>query len=653
MQEIEKALEILRTYWGYDSFREGQWDIVSQILAGRDVLGVLPTGGGKSLCYQVPALMNDGVTLVLSPLIALMQDQVQRLEQVGVPAVSINSTSTPRDIDQAWTDVEFGRYRLVYMAPERIHSEAFQARVDRLNIRLVAIDEAHCISEWGHNFRPSYLKIAALRSLLPEPVPFAALTATATPRVQEDIRSYLQLENAFEFVQGFDRPEVTWSIFHTENKRVKVTDILKGVPGSGIIYAATRKSVEEWGHWLGARGEEVACYHGGLSTSQRERAANAWLTGEKRIMVATNAFGMGIDKPDVRFVIHVDMPGALESYYQEAGRAGRDNKRAYAVLLHQHGDADTQHGLIEDSHPTVHVLQAVYDEVCVQSQVTPGDFPDYPIAVNSITIGHRTGFRLPLVRSAVEHLARLGVWSILPVKKQKAQLRIIKPVAVLRDFSTSVQNEHLARFIEQLLRTVHGDAFTDWWDLPMKDIERKTKLDRARVTTFLDFLQSRELIEWMPPGEQKHVFLQHARPGKLVLDHSQNRKARKGALSRLNDMKRYVHSVSCRRHFLLKYFGESSPEHCGRCDVCLGRHEEVVITPEDEPLLRHLLRLIKENAPPEHWAATLGISQKKVDGYTRWLLQEEYITWAIGPAYMYALSSKARQFLEEWAKEQD
>ena len=605
----DQAKAKLREYWGYDAFREGQWDTISHILSGSDVLAVLPTGGGKSICYQVPALMTEGVTLVISPLIALMQDQVQRLERAGISAVCINSTKSSREIDQAWTDVEFGRYTLVYMAPERIHSEAFQARAQRLSIQLVAIDEAHCISEWGHNFRPSYLRIAELRSILDTKVPFAAFTATATPRVQEDIRAYLQLETPFEYVQGFDRPEVTWSIFQTENKHARVVDILKGVPGSGIIYAATRKGVEEWSEWLADKGETVACYHGGMGAMQRDREADAWLNGERRLMVATNAFGMGIDKPDVRFVIHVDMPGALESYYQEAGRAGRDNQRAHAVLLYHQGDEDIQLSLIEDSHPSVQMLKNVYDTVCNLSQVVVGDFPDYPLAVNLSSIGHATGLRRSQVRAAVDHLARLGIWSLMPPKKQKAQLRIVQPVSVLRSFSRSVQNEDLARFIETLMRTVPGDAFSEWWDVSLQDLERRSRQGFDTVSAHLDFLQSRELIDWIPPGGQMHVFLQHARPNRLVLDHSQNRKAKKRAVSRFKDMKRYANSVSCRRHFLLQYFGESSPEQCGRCDVCLGRHERVIITPDDEPMLRQLLHLISENTSPEHWVTSLEIAR--------------------------------------------
>ena len=644
----ENALRLLKKHWGYAAFREGQWGIIRHILTRRDVLAVLPTGGGKSLCYQIPALMQEGVTLVISPLIALMQDQVQRLQQLGIGAISINSSYSAREIDQAWTDIEFGRYKLVYLAPERLHNDTFRARVDRLNISTVAIDEAHCISEWGLNFRPAYLRIAELRSILPAKVPFAAFTATATPLVQEDILTHLALSSPFEYIQGFDRPNVTWSIFTTQNKRAKVKDVFKGVPGTGIIYASTRKSVEEWGEWAESIGETVSVYHGGMGVVRREREALAWLQGEKRIMVATNAFGMGIDKANVRFVIHVDVPAALEAYYQEAGRAGRDGQRSHAVLLYKEEDEDVQLALIEDSHPKPNEMQLVYDAVCNLSQVPVGDLPEFPLPVHLASIERITKLRKPQIKAAVEHLMRQDIWSYVPALRQRAQLRFLQPVAVLRAFGNQVQNEVLSRFIDVLLRTVPADAFAEWWDVSLKELARKSRIEYTELETHFDFLQSRELLMWLSPGEQQRVFLQTERVRRLLLDASRIRKARKRAVGRLKDMKRYVQSVSCRRHFLLKYFGQDSPEQCGKCDVCLGRHKAVVITPEDEPALRELLHCIEEDHDVSGWARRMGVQQPKVEGYLRWLIQEEYIVWVTEEEIRYSLTAKAQHFLAEW-----
>lgn len=644
----DKAQALLRTYWGFDAFREGQADIIEKIMSGRDVFAVLPTGGGKSLCYQVPALMLEGVTLVISPLIALMQDQVQRLQQLGIEAICINSSYSSREIDQAWTDIEFGRYKLVYMAPERIHSDRFRARADRLNISLVAIDEAHCISEWGLNFRPAYLRIPEIRSLLTKPVPFAAFTATATPLVQDDIRAHLELSNPYECIQGFDRPNLTWSIFSTPNKRAKVKDVFKGVKGGGIIYASTRKAVEEWGEWVERIGESVSVYHGGMSSARREREAAAWLGGERRVMVATNAFGMGIDKAEVRFVIHVDMPAALEAYYQEAGRAGRDGQRSHAILLYREEDETIQQALIDDSHPSGKDMQAVYDGVCNLSQIPLGDFPEHPLPIHYASLERLTGLRKPQIKAAVEQLARQEVWSYVPMMRQKAQLKFKQPVSVIRTFGKQVQNPDIARFVDALLRTVPVDAFAEWWDVSLVDIARKSGIEHTALGKHFDFLQSRELVMWLSPGSQQRVFLQSERVRRLLLDHSMLRTAKKRAQSRLKDIKRYIHSVTCRRQFILKYFGQSSPDQCGSCDICLGRHEAVVITPDDEPVLRQLLQAIEKGIPVAEWSTHLGITRSKVEGYTRWLLQEEYISTAIKEDIIYTLTAKAQHFLEEW-----
>jgi len=643
-----KARALLRKYWGFDTFREGQADIIEKIMSGRDVFAVLPTGGGKSLCYQVPALLLEGVTLVISPLIALMQDQVQRLQQLGIDAICINSSYSGRQIDQAWTDIEFGRYKLVYMAPERVHSDTFRARADRLNISLVAIDEAHCISEWGLNFRPAYLRIPEIRSLLSTSVPFAAFTATATPLVQDDIRNHLELNSPYECIQGFDRPNLTWSIFSTPNKRSKVKDVFKGVKGVGIIYASTRKAVEDWGEWAEKMGESVSVYHGGMSPVRREREAAAWLEGERRVMVATNAFGMGIDKADVRFVIHVDMPAALEAYYQEAGRAGRDGQRSHAILLYREEDETIQQALIDDSHPSGKEMQAVYDGLCNLSQIPLGDFPEHPLPIHYASLEHLTGLRKPQIKAAVEQLARQEVCSYVPMMRQKAQLKFMQPVSVIRAFGKQVQNPEIARFVDALLRTVPVDAFAEWWDVSLVDIARKSGIEQTELGKHFDFLQSRELVMWLSPGSQQRVFLQSERVSRLLLDHSRLRTAKKRAQNRLKDIKRYIHSVTCRRQFILKYFGQSSPDRCGKCDICLGRHEAVVITPDDEPVLRQLLQAIEEGIQAEGWSSHLGISRSKVEGYTRWLLQEEYISATIEDTIFYGLTAKALHFLEEW-----
>lgn len=644
----KEAEGILKQYWGYDAFREGQWAIIQQILQKRDVLAILPTGAGKSVCYQVPAVLNDGVTLVISPLIALMQDQVQRLDMLGIKATYINSTLKPAAIDQRWTDIEYGRYKLVYIAPERLQNEVFQARAARLKIQLVAIDEAHCISEWGYDFRPAYLQIAEVRSLLHD-VPFVALTATATPPVRDDIIHHLALKKPFVQVTGFNRPNLTWSVFHVENKKIKIQDVLRGVPGTGVIYAATRKSVERWADWLVSVGESASAYHGGMSAVDREQSAQEWLAGRTRVMVATNAFGMGIDKSDVRFVIHADLPGALESYYQEAGRAGRDGKKAHAILLYRQRDEDTQRGLIEDSHPNKKKIQLVYDTICEQERIAIGDQPEKPIIVRLPELARRVQSSTGAIRVILEKLAKEEYWHIIRGKQHATLIRFLQPALAIREYLAQVKNEHVNAFVETLLRTVHADAFSDWWEMDLRLLERKTELNRQRVLDGFAFLADRELLEWVMPGTQ--LRLAFARPRSKKLHHlkGESGKARKRAQSRLQDMLRYTHSVSCRRHFLLKYFGEASDETCGSCDVCLGRHEKVVITPEDEPHLRQLLKYIRDDVPRDAWfeEEPPGFNIR-VSELVKWLYQESYISSLNPLEEQYRITEKAGLLLKDW-----
>lgn len=647
-QQKQAALEVLKQYWGYDDFRPGQWDIIEQVVAGRDVLAILPTGGGKSICYQVPALMQEGVTLVISPLIALMQDQVQRLETIGAKATFINSTLRSGEIDQRWTDVEYGRYKLVYIAPERLESEMFRARAERLNISLVAIDEAHCISEWGHNFRPAYLNIAEIRDVLPA-APFLALTATATPPVREDIRDYLKLRQPFQLVNGFNRPNLTWSIFHVENKQHKVVDILRGVPGSGVIYAATRRGVERWQEWLAGKGEAAAAYHAGMSAHDRQQSAEAWIAGKTRVMVATNAFGMGIDKPDVRFVIHVDLPGALESYYQEAGRAGRDGERAHAVLLYRAGDEDTQVSLIEESHPDRNAVQAIYDAICLQARIALDDQPMNPVVLTLDALVNQVQRSPGAVRMAIDMLAEEDYWTVLRGKQNATLIRFLQPARAVRSYLAGLKNPKLVTFVENLLRTVHADAFSDWWEMDLRLLERRTQLPRQRILDGFAFLENRELLTWIVPGNELRLMFLRPRVKKLSLQGKQKERAKKRAQSRLNDMLRYTRSVTCRRQFLLNYFGEQSSDNCGACDVCLGRHDMVIITPEDEPRLRQLLKYIRDDVPRSMWfEGRSGGEIARIPALLAWLYQEAYLE-SIDPLEdRYRLLEKARLLLEDW-----
>ena len=646
-QPLEQAQAALRRFWGHPGFRPGQREVIEAVLAGRDVLAILPTGGGKSVCYQVPALLRDGLTLVVSPLIALMQDQVAQLDARGVKAAFINSTLAAREIDQRWTDAEFGRYRLLYVAPERLQSDIFLARAERLNVTLLAVDEAHCISEWGHHFRPSYLQIAQARVHLGDP-PTIAVTATATPEVRRDIVEHLALRDPEVIVKGFDRPNLVWSIFRAENKREKVLRVLRSVPGSGLLYAATRRAVEDWAGWLAQQGETVMAYHGGLANEVREKAQQAWIESRVRLVVATNAFGMGIDKPDVRSVIHLDVPASLEAYYQEAGRAGRDGEKAYAVLLFTPRDEATQRTLIEASHPDAKSVAQVYDAASNLAQIPYGAFPEAPVTLDIDALVQLTGFAPSRIRTAVELLVRQETWQALPSLHHHGLIRFMQPADAVRRYAEGLQNQALARFVLALLRTVHADAFSDWWEIDLRLLERRTELPRIRLLRGLEFLQEHGLIQWRPPDQALRVEFNEPRAVRLPVDDLTVQRDKRRAEARLRDMLRYARSVTCRRHFLLAYFGEKSPERCGHCDLCLGRHRAVVITPDDEPVMRHILSQIEQEVPRDEWFDEKSTSDRHIDGLIDWLVQEGFLRVEAPLEEVFSITEKAAELMEQW-----
>ncbi|PEN12886.1 RecQ family ATP-dependent DNA helicase [Longibacter salinarum] len=642
---LEDARAILQDTWGYTDFRPGQDEIIEAVLEKRDVLGVLPTGGGKSICYQVPSLLGDGFTMVISPLIALMQDQVAGLKARGIEAAFINSTLSHREIDQRWTDAEHGRYRLLYVAPERLESDMFEARASRLNVSLLAVDEAHCVSEWGHHFRPAYLKIPEGRELLDNP-PTIAVTATATPYVRKDVIEHLELDDPLELVHGFDRPNIVWSVFRTESKKQKVSDVLGGVVGSGIVYASTRRGVNTWTRWLEAQGVSAAGYHGGLESSERSRIQDEWVEGATRVIVATNAFGMGIDKSDVRFVVHVDLPDSIEAYYQEAGRGGRDGKPSYAVLLFQPPDAETQEALIESAHPSGKEVRTVYDAICNAGQVPIGSEPDGPVVVNEEVVMKLTDLSRGKIKTSIELLERQDAIRVLPRRRHDGLIRFEEPANALRNYAHQLENRRLATFVQDLLRTVHADAFSGWWRLDLRRLVRRTELERERVSRGLEYLAERGLLTWHPPGDALRVELTIPRAQKLPVDDRGVTTAKKRAAKRLKYMLRYARSSTCRRRFLLTYFGETASETCGTCDVCLGRHEVQPVTPEDEETLRHILKSVAEGEERDSWFDDPGERVRyQVDRLVDWLVRHDYLSLKDPLDERYVVTEKASRFL--------
>jgi ATP-dependent DNA helicase RecQ len=635
-EQYGRARAALWQYWRYEDFRPGQQDVVRAVVSGRDVLAVLPTGGGKSICYQAPAVIDEGITIVISPLIALMQDQVESLGRAGIRAAFMNSTLSARKIDQCWTDCQFGLYKLLYVAPERLGTEDFIERARNLTISRVAVDEAHCISEWGHNFRPSYLQIADAVEALGRP-PILALTATATPQVRADIVEHLRLKNPAKIVSGFDRPNIVWSVFQDENKRMHVERVLKGVDGSGIIYAATRRETETWAAWLRSIGVDARAYHAGLPSEERSEVQTAWINGEIRVVTATNAFGMGIDKSDVRFVIHVQMPGTLEAYYQEAGRGGRDGRRSYAVLVFHAADVGIQEQLIDTSHPPAKVVRDVYETVCSMGGVAIGAEADGLIAVDHQALIQAIEAPPGQVSRAIELLEQHEFWRRANLDPRSGLLRISTSSSELKAAGRR-KGGALADFLEAVLRSVDASAFRGWTTVRPDEIARRANITAERVEAGFDFLESRGYCTWRAARGSLFIELIGARAAKPAIDMRVMERSLKASKRKLHDMTRFATGIGCRRKHLLAYFGETFVGQCGKCDVCLGRHEEIVITPDDEKDLQRMLRQISSEG-------VASMENERDTGRLRWLLSEKYITVDEAEPWRYETTDRARAIL--------
>ncbi|HEX9952577.1 MAG TPA: ATP-dependent DNA helicase RecQ [Rubricoccaceae bacterium] len=643
-----EALGALRRTWRYDAFRPGQAETVAAVLAGRDALSVLPTGGGKSLTYQVPAVLaapRRAVVLVVSPLIALMRDQVDALARRGVAAAMAHAGMSPRDADQLWTDAEFGRYRLVYVTPERLQTDLFRARASRLPVALLAVDEAHCVSEWGHDFRPAYRRIAEARPLLRDadgrPTPVLAVTATATPDVRRDIVEQLGLRDPAVVVRGFDRPNLVWSVTHTADRERRAADLLREAGGAALVYAGTRAATEAWAVRLGRAGLRAEAYHAGLAPAKRDAVQARWIAGETPVLAATSAFGMGIDKPDVRAVVHVALPPTLEAYYQEAGRAGRDGLPAQAALLVAPDDDRTPRSMAETGHPLAPEVQAVYRAAGSLAQLAIGSAPDGPVTLDAARLASVSGLPAPTVRAAVERLAQAGVWSAS--EPTSDLVRVSGGPAALRRFAADAAPA-VAAFVGHVLRVLPAEAFAGWTPLPLAALVKRTDLPEARVLAGLAFLAERALVDLQPAGAGSvRLVWAGPRTDRAPVDARSLDRARARALARLDEVVAYASGVGCRRQHLLAHFGEPAPPRCGRCDVCLGSLRPATVTPRDEPLLLALLGHIGRGDAPGDWLA--GTPATRRDGLLDWLAQEGFVRLDDPLARAWALTPKGQRRL--------
>ena len=566
-------LATLKQYWGHAAFRPLQQEIIQAVLDGKDVLALLPTGGGKSICFQVPALIRPGLCLVVSPLIALMKDQVDQLKQRGIAAEAIFSGMQPRAIDLVLDNCIYGQVKLLYVSPERLKTELLQERVKKMQVNLLAVDEAHCISQWGYDFRPAYLEIATFRQLIPE-VNTIALTATATPKVQQDIQAKLQFRHAAHFQKSFSRDNLAYVVRKTENKDQQLMNIFGHVPGTAIVYVNTRKKTQTVAQLLQKNGIQAAAYHAGLTTPAREAQQEAWLQGATRVIVATNAFGMGIDKPDVRAVIHLDLPTTLEAYYQEAGRAGRDEKKAYAVVLYDDHDVTLLQERIQRTHPTIDQLKQVYQHLANYYQVAVGSHAMTTYGFDLEAFAHTYGRNPQATYHALKALAGQGLLQLSEDFFQPAQVYIATDPKALYAFQVAHAAYDL--LIKALLRLYGGGLFSGFGHISLQRIASLLHTTSQEVDKQLSALDRLAVLAYQPQKDQPQLTFTTARypADKLPLDPQALQQKAKIATDQAEAVVHYTtHQHCCRAQLLLTYFGEEADQACGQCDVCLAKAE--------------------------------------------------------------------------------
>lgn len=586
--------KILKQYWGYDNFRGIQEDIIRSIGEGRDTLGLMPTGGGKSITFQVPALAQEGLCLVITPLIALMKDQVRNLRERGIKATAIYSGMTREEIVIALENCIFGNYKFLYVSPERLDTEIFQIKLRSMHVSLITVDESHCISQWGYDFRPAYLKIAEIRQLLPE-VPVIALTATATPEVVSDIQQRLQFRQENVFRMSFERKNLAYVVRHTEDKESELLHILQHVDGSGIVYTRNRKKTKEISLFLNRNHITATFYHAGLNDETKDSRQKAWLKGEFRVMVATNAFGMGIDKPDVRVVIHADVPDSPEAYFQEAGRAGRDGMKAYAVLLFCARDKITLKQRVSDTFPEKSYIRKIYEDINFYYQMAMGDGRGCTFAFN-IDEFCRNFRHFPVqTDSALKILTRAGYLEY--TDEQDNASRIMFTITKEELYRIREQSEDTEKLLRILLRTYTG-LFTDYAYFSEDNLSTRSGLSKQQIYETLLSLSRQHILHYIPAKKTPYIIYTRERQEteRVYLSKEVYEDRKESYVQRINAMIEYAESENrCRSRMLLRYFGEKNEHNCGQCDVCLQQHQSGLKSGEFEAISQQLQALLKEN----------------------------------------------------------
>lgn len=586
--------DILKQYWGYDSFRGIQEEIIHSIGAGNDTLGLMPTGGGKSITFQVPALALEGLCLVVTPLIALMKDQVRGLRERGIKAAAVYSGMSREEIFVALENCIFGDYKFLYISPERLASELFRLKLKRMKVSMITVDEAHCISQWGYDFRPSYLKIVEIRALLPG-VPVLALTATATPEVVKDIQMRLSFSRENVFRMSFERRNLAYVVRRTEDKRGELLHILRHIDGSAIVYTRNRKKTKEVACFLEEHGISAGFYHAGLSDSEKDKKQKDWLNGRFRVMTATNAFGMGIDKPDVRLVLHIDFPDSPEAYFQEAGRAGRDGKKSYAVLLYAKSDKAILRKRISDTFPDKDFIRKVYQDINYYYQMAMGDGCGCMYPFNIDEFCHNFKYFPVQVDSALKILTRAGYLEY--TDEQDNASRLIFTLQREELYRIAENSEDTERLLRAILRSYTG-VFTDYVYINEDTLALRSGLSRQQVYETLVYLTKRRILHYIPGRKTPYIIYVRERQEteRLVFTSEVYEDRKDSYVKRISALLDYADSNDkCRSRMLLHYFGEKNEHDCGICDVCLSAHRSGLRQNEFNVLADKIQNLLREN----------------------------------------------------------
>ncbi len=621
---MESLENILRRYWGYTRFRPMQEEIIRSVLAGRDTLGLLPTGGGKSLTFQVPTLAMEGTCMVITPLIALMKDQVENLQKKGIAAAAIYSGMSKQEISLAIDNTIYGDIKFLYLSPERLSTNLIKENIEAMNISLLAVDESHCISQWGYDFRPAYLNIAAIRNYLPR-TPVLALTATATPRVVEDIQEKLLFKEKNVFQVSFLRKNLIYVVQEEEDKRARLLRIISRLKGSGIVYVRNRRKTKEVARFLQQQSLEADFYHAGLELKIRERKQEKWMKSHRSIMVATNAFGMGIDKADVRFVVHLDLPDSPEAYFQEAGRAGRDGKTAYAVILYDQQDVDELRQQFRLAYPSVKFIKKVYYAIGNYLNIAIGAGKDISYEFDIKQFSERYNLHIKEVYYAIKFLEKDNYiyYQEYPDSYSKVRIKLNK-----RDlYKFQVEHPRLELIITTLLRS-YQNILHEYQAIDEKKLAGRLH-QKNGISKALHLLHKMEVIDYIPQGNLPRIVMttERLRPEDIIISYENYAERKNEAGKRLQTMISYVEdNMHCRSRLLLQYFGEQNSPRCGKCDNCLRRNKAHLSQYEFDKLLEEIKPLIRQGKYNVHTLFQMqSFPKEKYSNIIRWLLDNNKI----------------------------